>query len=607
MGAKITEHKGKRGVSFTVWAPNAVQVNIVGNFNNWDGRDYQMKIIDQSGIWNIFIPGIGEGEIYKYEIHTKYGDVIFKADPFAYYSEVRPNTASVVVSLDNYQWNDEEWLKKRKKKPSYEQPISIYEVHLGSWKRKGNGEFYNYREIADELIDYVKKMGFTHIELLPLTEHPFDGSWGYQTTGYYSVTSRYGTPNDFMYLIDKCHQNDIGVILDWVPGHFCKDAHGLWKFDGTPLYEYDNPLMAENFDWGTGNFDHGKREVVSFLISSAIFWFDKYHIDGLRVDAVSHMLYLDYGRRDGAWIPNKYGGKENLNAIEFLKKLNKVVFEYYPEALMVAEESTAWPLVTSPTYMDGLGFNYKWNMGWMNDTLEFMGKETFYRKWHHNLITFSFTYAFSENYILPLSHDEVVHRKKSLIEKMPGDYWQKFANLRILYAYMFAHPGKKLLFMGSEFAQFIEWNYKKGLDWLLLDFDMHKKMQSYVKSLNNLYKSEGALFQLDCDYKGFSWIDHKNHEQSVIAFMRMGVVKDDFIIFICNFTALPHYDYRIGVPKLCKYEEVLNSDSEEFGGSGVINEGVIQAENIEWHYQPYSINIKIPPLGAIFIKPKLEV
>lgn len=604
LGAKITVHNGKEGVSFTVWAPNAEKVNVVGNFNQWKGKGYSMKKVDESGIWNIFISGIGNWQIYKYEIHTKSGDVLLKSDPYGFYSEVRPNNASIVVSLDDYKWNDEKWMDDRKKNNVYEEPINIYEVHLGSWKRKGNGEFYNYREIADMLINYVKEMGYTHIEILPLCEHPFDGSWGYQTTGYFSVTSRYGTPQDFMYLVDKCHQNGIGVILDWVPGHFCKDAHGLWKFDGSPIYEYDNPLMAENFDWGTGNFDHGKKEVMSFLISSAVFWFEKYHIDGLRVDAVSQMLYLDYGRRDGQWIPNKYGGKENLNAIEFLKNLNKVIFEYFPGVLMIAEESTAWPLVTAPTYIDGLGFNFKWNMGWMNDTLTYMEKDPIYRKWHHKLITFSFMYAFSENYVLPLSHDEVVHEKKSLIEKMSGDYWQKFASLRLLYAYMIAHPGKKLLFMGGEIGQFTEWNYQKELEWNLLDYEMHRKIKDYVRALNNLYKSEKSLHQLDCDYKGFTWIDCNEEEQSIIVFMRKAKDINDFIIFICNFTPVPRYNYKIGVPKLCEYEEIFNSDWKQFGGSELKNKGKIKGENLSWHYLPYSIEINIPPLSGLFIKPK---
>lgn len=605
LGVHIREYKGLKGVNFIIWAPNAKQVNVVGDFNDWIGIDYPMKPIGDSGIWNIFIAGLKEGKIYKYEIHTKDGRTILKSDPYAFYSEVRPNTASIITSLDKYQWKDKEWLEKRSSN-IYHEPMNIYELHLGSWKRKDNETFFSYREIIDDVIRYVEEMGYTHIEVLPLMEHPFDGSWGYQITGYFSVTSRYGCPEDFMYFVDRCHQSNIGVILDWVPGHFCKDDHGLYKFDGEPLYEYDIPEMAENLEWGTAIFDYSKREVVSFLISNAIFWFDLYHIDGLRVDAVSYMLYLDYGKKDGNWVLNKYGRRENLEAINFLKKLNKTVFNNYPHALMIAEESTSWPRVTAPIHIDGLGFNYKWNMGWMNDMLKFMEMNPVYRKWHHNLITFSFTYAFTENYILPLSHDEVVHGKKSLIEKMPGDYWQKFANLRVLYSYMIAHPGKKLLFMGSEFAQFTEWNYQKELDWTILDFDMHHKIRSFMKELNDLYKREKALYQLDSDYKGFSWIDHQNNDQSVIAFMRKGIQEDEFIIIICNFTPIARYDYKIGVPYEGEYEEAFNSDLEKFGGEGVINKNIIKSHNKNWHNQPYSIEIKIPPLGALFIKKKGE-
>jgi len=606
LGAHLIEYKGLKGVNFTLWAPNAKQVNIVGDFNSWIGKDYPMKQIGDSGIWNIFITGLEENELYKYEIHTNCGEIFLKSDPYAYYSEVRPNTASITASLHKYEWQDKEWIENKKKKSIYEGPINIYELHLGSWKRKKDGVFLNYREIADEIIEYVLEMGYTHIELLPLTEHPFDGSWGYQTTGYFSITSRYGAPEDFMYFVDKCHQRGIGIILDWVPGHFCKDAHGLYKFDGASAYEYDTPHMGENLEWGTAVFDFRKTEVVNFLISNAIFWFDVYHIDGLRVDAVSYMLYLDYGKSEENWMPNKYGGKENLEAIEFLKKLNKAVFNEFPDALMIAEESTAWPLVTAPVHLGGLGFNFKWNMGWMNDMLRYMEMNPIYRKWHHNLITFSFMYAFSENYILPLSHDEVVHGKKSLIEKMPGDYWQKFANLRILYSYMMAHPGKKLLFMGGEFAQFIEWNYEKELDWVLLEFDMHRKFHYFTKQLNLFYRDEKSLYQLDGDHRGFSWIDHQNNAQSVIAFIRKGKKDEDFIIVVCNFTPVCRYKYKIGVPYEGEYEEVFNSDFEEFGGSGVGNGETIKSKKENWHNQPYYIEIEIPPLGALFIKRKKQ-
>ncbi len=606
LGAHLIEHKGVKGVSFNLWAPNAKQVNIVGDFNSWRGRDYPMKRVSDLGVWNIFISDLSEGELYKYEIYTEDGTTILKADPYAFYSEVRPNTASRIASLSGYEWKDKKWQEDKKVGSIYDSPINIYEIHLGSWKRKEDGSFYNYREMAENVIEYVLEMGYTHVEILPINEHPFDGSWGYQITGYYSITSRYGTPKDFMYFVDRCHQSGIGVILDWVPAHFCKDDHGLWKFDGMSLYEYSNPEMGENLDWGTAIFDYGKKEIISFLISNAIFWFDVYHIDGLRVDAVSYMIYLDYGQKENYFLRNKYGGRENLEAIEFLKTLNETVFNNFPNALMIAEESTAWPLVTAPIHLDGLGFNFKWNMGWMNDMLRYMEMDPIYRKWNHNLITFSFMYAFSENYILPLSHDEVVHGKRSLLDKMPGDYWGKFGNLRILYAYMIAHPGKKLLFMGGEFGQFIEWDYKKGLDWMLIDFEMHKKMQNFIKKLNCFYKKEKSLYELDSEYRGFSWIDHQNHEESIITFMRRGRKKDDFIIVLCNFTPVPRNGYRIGVPYEGEYEEVFNSDLEEFGGLGFQNERTIKSEKVNWHNQPYSINIQIPPLGALFIKKKVE-
>ena len=606
LGTHLIEHNGIKGVSFNLWAPNAKQVNIVGDFNSWRGRDYPMKRVSDLGVWNIFISDLSEGELYKYEIYTEDGTTILKADPYAFYSEVRPNTASRIASLSGYEWKDKKWQEDKKVGSIYDSPINIYEIHLGSWKRKEDGSFYNYREMAENVIEYVLEMGYTHVEILPINEHPFDGSWGYQITGYYSITSRYGTPKDFMYFVDRCHQSGIGVILDWVPAHFCKDDHGLWKFDGMSLYEYSNPEMGENLDWGTAIFDYGKKEIISFLISNAIFWFDVYHIDGLRVDAVSYMIYLDYGQKENYFLRNKYGGRENLEAIEFLKTLNETVFNNFPNALMIAEESTAWPLVTAPTHLDGLGFNFKWNMGWMNDMLRYMEMDPIYRKWSHNLITFSFMYAFSENYILPLSHDEVVHGKRSLLDKMPGDYWEKFGNLRILYAYMIAHPGKKLLFMGGEFGQFIEWDYKKGLDWMLIDFEMHKKMQNFIKKLNCFYKKEKSLYELDSEYRGFSWIDHQNHEESIITFMRRGKKKDDFIIVLCNFTPVPRNGYRIGVPYGGEYEEVFNSDLEEFGGLGFQNERTIKSEKVNWHNQPYSINIQIPPLGALFIKKKVE-
>ncbi|WP_073235019.1 1,4-alpha-glucan branching protein GlgB [Desulforamulus putei] len=600
LGAHLTEQNGMQGVRFSLWAPNAREVRVVGDFNQWQGHRHVMERVKQSGIWSLFVPGLKPMDLYKYEIHTHQGEVLLKADPYAFYSEIRPGTASRVYSLAGYRWQDLAYLERQKTTPVYESPVFIYEVHPGSWRRRDGG-FLTYRELADQLVDYVADMGFTHVELLPVMEHPYDPSWGYQVTGYYSVNSRYGTPHDFMYFVDCCHQRGIGVILDWVPAHFCKDSHGLGRFDGTALYESANPLRAENWQWGTLNFDFAKPEVVSFLISNALFWLDVYHIDGLRVDAVAFMLYLDYGRQEGQWVPNQYGGKENLEAVAFMKKLNEVVFQYFPDALMIAEESTAWPAVTKPTYLGGLGYNYKWNMGWMNDLLRYMQMDPVHRKWHHHLLTFSFMYAFSENYILPLSHDEVVHGKKSLLNKMPGDYWQKFANLRALYGYMTAHPGKKLLFMGGEFGQFIEWNENQSLDWHLLQYDMHQKLNRYVKELNHFYRSEKSLWELDHEEKGFQWIDPHDYSQSIITFLRQSRDPDDFLIIVCNFTPVVREGYRIGVPCPGEYLEVFNSDLHIYGGSGQVNSLVV-AENRPWHNQPYSVEIKVPPLAVVFFK-----
>lgn len=605
-GSHLSKLKGKDGVRFTVYAPNAKEVRVAGDFNDWDGKSHVMKRNKKLNIWTLFIEGLNLSSIYKYEIITHDNKKLLKSDPFAFYSEIRPNTASKIVNLNDFKWNDKDYLIKRKNCSLYDEPINIYEVHLGSWKMKDEDTFMNYRDTADELLKYVLNMGYTHIELLPVTEHPLDASWGYQSTGYFSLTSRYGTPEDFMYFVNLFHENNIGVILDWVPGHFCKDAHGLYKFDGSSLYEYENSLQGENYDWGTSNFDLGKPYVRYFLISNALFWFDVYHIDGLRVDAVSNMLYLNYGKKENIHIKNKFGGNENLEAIDFIKKLNSAVFKYFSNVLMIAEESSAFPGVTSPAYLGGLGFNYKWNMGWMNDMLKYMSMDPVYRKYHHNLITFSLMYAFSENFVLPLSHDEVVHGKKSLLDKMPGDYWQKFASLRLFYGYMISHPGKKLLFMGGEFGQFVEWRYGHSLDWMLLDYPMHKNMQNYVKELNLLYKKEKALQEVDHSYDGFKWIDHQNFEQSIISFMRISKNKKDFIIIICNFTPVVYHNYKIGVPDFVHYKEVFNSDSEHFGGSNVLNEGSIKPEITSWHNQPYHIEIKIPPLAAIFIKPDYE-
>ncbi|MDV3427789.1 MAG: 1,4-alpha-glucan branching protein GlgB, partial [Bacillota bacterium] len=578
LGCHLTSIDNVKGAVFSLWAPHAEKVNVVGSFNEWNGEKHSMNKIKESGIWSIFIPGVQGGDSYMFQVYGRDGNKVLKADPFAFYSQLRPKNASIAVNNSRYKWKDIKWMEKRKKLDVYSEPVNIYEAHLGSWKNHeeekedDNKKFYTYRELAEELPDYALSMGYTHIELLPVMEHPLDDSWGYQTTGYFSVTSRYGSPDDFKFFIDRCHKKGIGVILDWAPGHFCKDSHGLYNFDGTHLYENDNPLIGENFDWGTANFDFEKPEISSFLISNAVFWFKEYHIDGIRVDAVANMLYLNYGKKSDIHIKNKYGGDEKLEAIEFLKKLNEAVFKYIDNPLVIAEDSSTWPNLTSPTYLGGIGFNYKWNMGWMNDMLKYMEQDPLYRKYNHNKITFSLYYAFSENFILPLSHDEVVHGKKSLLNKMPGDYWQKFANLRVFLGYMMAHPGKKLLFMGGEFGQFIEWNFKHGLDWLLLDYPAHKKMQDYVRSLNMLYKKESSFYQLDHTYEGFEWIDHSNYEKSIISFIRKGKDKENYLIFICNFTPIVYYDYRVGVPDLISYKEIFYSDNAEFGGSGQTNE-----------------------------------
>lgn len=601
LGAHACEIGGAAGVAFAVWAPNAQAVRVVGNFNDWQGHNYPMEKRKDSGIWSLFIPGLRRGELYKYEIITPQGNKIVKADPYAFGAECRPGTASRITGLEGYSWQDGAWQRQKSTAASYNRTVLIYEVHLGSWKRSQDNGWLSYRELAEMLPSYVKDMGYTHIELLPLAEHPYDGSWGYQATGYYAPTSRYGAPEDFMYFVDCCHQEGIGVILDWVPGHFCKDDHGLRRFDGTPLFESGWPSRSENWDWGTSNFDFGKPEVVSFLISNAFFWLEVYHIDGLRVDAVANMLYFDYGREGREWLPNQYGGRENLEAVAFLKKMNEKVFAGFPHALMIAEESTSWPMVSRPVYLGGLGFNYKWNMGWMNDMLRYMEMDSVFRKWHHQLLTFSFMYAFAENFILPLSHDEVVHGKKSLLNKMPGDYWQKFAGLRAFYAYMMAHPGKKLLFMGGEFGQFIEWNYASGLDWHLLRYDMHQKLHDYVRALNHLYHQERALWQNDFDWQGFSWIDCSDFLHSVIVFLRRGKEDETPVIIVCNFTPAVYEGYRIGIPDQGEYREILNSDWKIYGGSGQQN-GILATEEIKWHNQPRSLILKVPPLATIYLQ-----
>lgn len=609
LGCHLMSMNKIKGAVFSLWAPHAEKVYVVGSFNDWNGEKHSMDKIKDSGIWSIFIPGVESGDSYMFQVCGRDGKIVLKADPFAFYSQLRPKNASIAVNYKGYKWKDIKWMEKRKNLNIYSEPVNIYEVHLGSWKNHeeekedDNKKFYTYRELADELPEYVLSMGYTHIELLPVMEHPLDDSWGYQTTGYFSVTSRYGSPDDFKYFIDRCHKKGIGVILDWAPGHFCKDSHGLYNFDGTHLYENDDPLIGENFDWGTANFDFVKPEISSFLISNAVFWFKEYHIDGIRVDAVANMLYLNYGKKSDIHIKNKYGGDEKLEAVEFLKKLNEAVFKYADNPMVIAEDSSTWPNLTSPTYLGGIGFNYKWNMGWMNDMLKYMEQDPLYRKYNHNKITFSLYYAFSENFILPLSHDEVVHGKKSLVNKMPGDYWQKFANLRVFLGYMMAHPGKKLLFMGGEFGQFIEWNFKQGLDWLLLDYPAHKKMQDYVRSLNMLYKKESSFYQLDHTYEGFEWIDHSNYEKSIISFIRKGKDKENYLIFICNFTPIVYYDYRVGVPELISYKEIFNSDNEKFGGSGQTNEEILSAEDKNWNNQKYNIMLKIPPLAISVLKP----
>jgi len=608
MGAHIREIDGISGVHFAVWAPTARRLSVVGDFNLWDGRRHQMRSIGSSGVWEIFIPKLGQGEVYKYEIKTNSGDVILKADPYAFYAELKPKTASIVYDTNNYKWNDKKWIKTREKSNTFEQPVSIYEVHLGSWKKKTEDEesYYSYRELADELVKYAKEMGYTHLELLPIMEHPFDGSWGYQLTGYYAATSRYGKPEDFMYFVDVCHQNNIGVLVDWVPAHFPKDAFGLARFDGTALYEHAHPMQGEHPDWGTLIFNFGRNEVRNFLVSNAVFWFDKYHIDGLRVDAVASMLYLDYGKKDGEWICNRWGGRENIEAINFMRQMNSAVYQYFPGIMMIAEESTSWAMVCKPPHVGGLGFGYKWNMGWMNDFLRYMSKDPIFRKYHHNNITFSICYAFSENFTLVLSHDEVVHGKCSMLSKMPGDYWQKFANLRTAYGFMYGHPGKKLLFMGGEFGQFIEWDYHKGLDWHLLGYEKHKQMQDYVRDLNKLYNNEKCLWELDFSSEGFEWIDCHDADHGVISFVRKAKDWKDMLIFVCNFTPVVYSGYRIGVPLSGYYKEVMNSDAEVYGGSGQGNAGGLYSQEYQWQGRPYSLELTIPPLGMLALKPEVK-
>jgi len=601
LGSHEHEINGIAGILFAVWAPNAERVSVVGDFNRWDGRCHPMRVRGGSGVWELFVPDIASGMLYKYEIRNRNsGELVLKSDPYAQQYEVRPQTASIAAAHSRYRWNDSVWMETRRKHDWQHAPMSIYEVHLGSWKRGHEGAFLTYRDFADQLVNYVLDMGFSHIELLPITEHPYDPSWGYQTTGYFAPTSRYGQPDDLRYLVDQCHQNNIGVILDWVPAHFPKDAHGLARFDGSALYEHEDPRLGEHLDWSTLIYNFSRNEVKNFLLSSAMYWVEEFHLDGLRVDAVASMLYLDYSRTD--WVPNKYGGRENLDAIEFLQQLNTAIHEAHPGVLMFAEESTSWPQVSRPVHLGGLGFDIKWNMGWMNDTLSYMSHEAIHRKYHHDMLTFSMLYAFTENFLLPFSHDEVVHGKQSMLHKMPGDEWQKFANLRLLYTYMFAHPGKKLLFMGTEFGQGVEWNSTQSMDWYVLEYPNHQGVQKLVKDLNNIYHQSPALYHYEFDWRGFEWIDCHDSDQSVMSFVRRA--GDEFLLVIVNFTPVPREQYRIGVPQDGAYVEIFNSDSEYYGGGNMGNgPHPLYSDALPWMERSHSLTVTLPPLASIILKP----
>ncbi len=602
LGAHPIVHDGADGIAFAVWAPNARRVSVVGDFNQWDGRRMPMRNRLAGGFWELFVPGLGTGELYKYELLGPDGALLpLKADPHAEEAEPPPGTASVVATPSRHAWRDSAWLAARGQANDREAPISIYEVHLGSWRRNlaERGRYLSYRELAEQLVPYVADLGFTHIEAMPITEYPFDGSWGYQPISLFAPTARYGTPDDFRAFVDACHSAGLGLWLDWVPGHFPNDAHGLGHFDGTALYEHADPRQGLHRDWNTLIYNYGRREVANFLLSSALYWLREYHVDGLRVDAVASMLYLDYSREAGDWIPNVFGGRENLDAIHFLRRMNELVFGEGSGATSAAEESTAWPMVSRPTYVGGLGFGFKWNMGWMHDTLGYMSRDAIHRKHHHNDLTFGLLYAFHENFILPISHDEVVHGKGSLIGRMPGDRWQRFANLRAYFAFMWTHPGKKLLFMGSEFGQEREWNHDIGLDWQCLDNPMHAGVQRLVRDLNGLYRATPALHRLDCDPEGFSWIDAANGAESVLSYMRRGRGPDELAVIVCNFTPVVRRDYRIGVPRPGRYVERINTDAEDYGGSGIGNAGVVLAEPHPMHGHPYSLRLQLPPLGAL--------
>jgi 1,4-alpha-glucan branching enzyme len=616
MGALLRTVDGKTGVNFAVWAPNARMVSVIGNFNNWSRATHLLSLRHtELGVWECFIPDLPVGSLYKFAIYSHFNNYVAdKMDPYGFAAELRPNTANIITNIQRYVWHDEAWLQERPQRQELSAPISIYEVHLGSWRHiperhqedaVEEDRFMNYRELAHALAPYVKEMGFTHIELMPITEYPFDGSWGYQVTGYYAPTSRFGPPEDFKYFVDYMHQHHIGVLLDWVPSHFPKDGHALSYFDGTHLYEYSDSRKGEHKQWGTYVFDYGRSEVKNFLIASALFWLREYHIDGLRVDAVASMLYLNYMREPGEYVTNQYGGLEHLEAVDFLRQLNKAVYKEVPGTITIAEESSAWPLVSRPTYVGGLGFSFKWNMGWMHDMLEYMHLDPIYRRYHHHNITFSLMYAFSENFVVPLSHDEVVHIKGALINKMPGDLWQRFANLRAFYGYMWGHPGKKLVFMGGEFGQWSEWNYKESIDWHLLEppsDPRHKQLQTFIQDLNQIYQQEPALSVLDCDPGGFSWIDCHDSDNSVISFLRRGKQGADTLVFICNFTPVPHPGYRVGVPEAGEYYEILNSDDIRYGGSGQANSNKMLSGPIFWQSCPHSIILTLPPLSTIVLK-----